>query len=352
MSEYAFEDAIRAELALIVASGPNPDDARLDALETRIAPPTPRRARMLLAAAAVVLAILSIGTVVVRSGGDDEHVATGGSTHPCGAGASEEAIELPAPYSEEDRLLVPLTRDLGRDGPTGTPAIVPAAGTAELRYPNGGVIRFTTAPGSARDAAPSPFPTSDADAEAQGSVRSITSGMTATGDVTTVKAPVPIRQQFLEGVARGAAELPESMATAAAAGRAFPEFEQTFELDGHTFERRVQFNDGQVLAWIDLLSQKGGGVGGELALMIGAIRPDVWAEFQAGGHYQWLVFIPAGLDVTLNTSKGDRCTAVATDELTGGEYWLIKDGNGDKKATTETATQGSPTRTVLSRYIG
>lgn len=356
MSEHeiprAFEDAIRAALAFIVASGPNPDDARLDALETRTALPTPRSARMILAAAAVVLALLGLGAVVVRSGGDDEHLATGGSTHPCGAGASEEVIELPAPYSGEDRLLVPLTRDLGRGGPTGTPTIVPAVGTAELRYPNGEVIRFTTAPGSARDAAPSPFPTSDAEAEAQGSVRSITSGMTATGDVTTVKAPVPIRRQFLEGVARGAAELPETMATAAAAGRAFPEFEQTFELDGHTFERRVQFNDGQVLAGIDLVSEEGGGVGGELSLMVSAIRPDVWAEFEAGGHYQWLVFIPAGLDVTLDTSKGDRCTGVATDELTGGEYWLINDGNGDEKATTETATRGSPTKTVLSQYTG
>lgn len=352
-----FEDAIRAELSLLVASGPQPAEAQLDALESRSpTPPPARRTQAILAAAAVTIALLGIGVVLVRSGDKEPTQAVTTVPHDCVDATIEPNLAVPAPYSDEARVLVPLTSDLGQPSPAGTPTVVPGAGSAEIRYPSGEVFRFTTAPGGPQQAAPEPFPTTREEAEVldQETATSATSGMTANGKVTTVESPIPIRLSFIESLAREAAELPETIATAIAQGEAFSPIQQSFEVGGHQIDRTIQVADGVVHVSTDLTSAGAGGVrsdGRELSMMVGAARPGAVLEFEANSRYQWLVFVPKGLEAEL-TSAADRCTAVIGDDLTGGEYRLIEDGNGDEKATMQVTTTGRPDKVILSKYVG
>lgn len=353
-----FEEAIRAGLAAIVAAGPQPSDADLDALESRTAPPPARRTWTILAAVVAVLALLGTGAVLLRPEDGEQRVAVGVEPHACGSATTiEPNLRLPEPYRDEPRLVVPLGTDVGLGGPEGTPSAVPGEGTAELRYPNGDSIRFTTGAGSARDAAPSAFPTSRAEAEAevQETLTTATSGMTASGAITTVESPVPLRRSFIESLARETAELPETIATAVAAERSFPPIEQSFTVGGHDVTRTVSFADGIVQVNTDLVSAGTGGVRGDgqpLSMMVGARRPEAVLEFEADGRYEWLLFVPNGLEVALDTAGGDRCTAALKDELTGGEYWMIQDRDGDEHANLQVTTQGAPDEMILSKYVG
>jgi hypothetical protein len=354
-----FEDAVRAGLASLVDAGPQPDDVRLDALESRAVPSASRRTLAIILAVAVVLALLGVGTVVTRAGEDDEHLATANAQQACGSGR-ERSVALPAGYRDEPRLLYPLsvvTANLGAGGPAGTPTRVPGDGRAEVRYSGGDVIHFTTGPGDTQAAAPSQFPTTraEADAELEERIDTITSGMTASGKVTTVETPVPISRSFLESTAREAAELPESMATALARGTTFPPIRQSFAVGGATFDRTIEFTDGVVHVSTDLTSAGKGGLrgdGGELGMLVGARRPLSGLEFAAGGRYQWVVFVPAGLDVELITTHGDHCASAVGDALTGGSYWLVQDGNGDQQASLQVTTKGAPDHVTLSKYLG
>lgn len=157
-----------------------------------------------------------------------------------------------------------------------------------------------------------------------------------------------IRRQWLQGLARGAAALPKTMAQAVAARRSLPPIGQKFVLAGHEFHRTVTIDGGSVVHTD--VEAKGKGLhhdGRPLGLMVGAEYPVSVVDFDADGAHHWLVFVPAGLQVHLHTSTGDRCT-VMTDDLTGGQYWLVDDGDGNNQATTETATKGKPTRTTLA----
>lgn len=351
-----FDDTVRAGLAGLAAGAPVPDDAHLDALESR-EPPAQRprhRGRRVLAVAAVLLAVAAIATVVVGSSREGDPRRT--ELHALGhrvCATTDDPIPVPAPYSDEARLLVPLQQDLGQQLPAGPPTVTAGRDTAELRYDDGTTFRFTTRPGDAAAAAPPPFPTSRAEVDAAltDRARSVTTGMTASGAVITVDGSIDIQADFLASLARNAAELPETMARAIADRQPFPKVDQPFAIGGQTFRRTIEFGDSTTLAGHERTSGQGG-IGGELSMLVGAERPETVSEFEADGAYQWLVFVPRGLEVRIDGADGDACTAAVADGLTGGEYWLIRDGDGDEEVTTTTTTKGRPTTFALTHYEG
>ena len=304
--------------------------------------------------------MLWVGAVALVAGcGSAASDVAGTPDLSTGCAGVDETVELPTGYGDEPRLLYPLsvvTADLGAGGPTGTPVRVPGDGQAEVRYSDGDVVRFTASSGTIEDAAPSPFPTTEAEAEAEEErIDSITSGMVASGAVVTVETPVPIGQSFLESAARDAAELPASIATALAEGAAFAPIRQSFALGDASFDRTIEWTDGVVSVSSDLTSTGQGGVPGvgeELAMLTGARRPRPGIEFVDDGRYQWIVFVPAGMEVNLDGSNGDRCEATIGDELTGGAYWLVGDGDGDETADLEVTTKGAPDHVSLTKWLG